>query len=178
MEEQEKQQETSMQDKVICKVEELIDCILTDDMQPDAIKCLGELVDIHKDLKNEKYWEIKEEYYMYRDYNDYNDYNAEYGRRSRDSRGRYRDGGSYNRRGVPGSGRSRYRGEDMLDEMSYSYGAYSESNEYGDSYGASAKELEKMLDCNIALIEHLKKNAKSQEEMQIIEKKVKEMSML
>ena len=95
-----------------------------------------------------------------------------YGRRSRDSRGRYTEG-SYGRRGYD----SKYRGHDMLDEMSYSYGAYSEGNEYGD-YGASTNELEKMLDCNVALIEHLKKNAKSQEEMQIIDRKVQEMSRI
>ena len=42
--------------------------------------------------------------------NGYNDYG-----RMRDSRGRYMDG--YGRRGVPGSGRGRYRGYGYLDEM-------------------------------------------------------------
>ena len=45
------------------------------------IDYLYKLVDIHKDLSNEKYWKEKIDI-MYREYND------NYGRRRRDSRGR------------------------------------------------------------------------------------------
>lgn len=175
MEEQE-QKGISLDEELKKQVNEQIGCIVKEEkISPNNVDYLGKLVDINKDLQNIEYQKVKEEKYMrYRDYEDgYGNYSdGSYGRRSRDSRGRYTD--SYGRRGYD----TKYRANDMLDEMSYSYGAYSESNEYGDSYGASAKELEKMLDCNIALIEHLKRNAKSQEEMQIIDKKLKEMSML
>lgn len=100
--------------------------------------------------------------------------------------GGYNEGG-YGRRGVKGSGRGRYResgrgsgryrGEEMLEEMNYSYGNYADGNEYGENYrGEGTKDLEKMLDYNIMLIEHLKKNAKNQEEMQVIEQKQRELS--
>jgi hypothetical protein len=43
--------------------------------------------------------------------------------------------GDYGRRGVPGTGRGRYRGYGYLDEMAEGYGNYNESR-YSDSYGA------------------------------------------
>ena len=111
----------------------------------------------------------------YENYGEYGEYDRSYGGgRRRDSRGRYMEGNSYGRRGYD----TKYSGHDMLDEMNYSYGAYSDNNEYGNYGETSTKELKKMLDCNIALIEHLKKNAKSQEEIEIIDRKVQEMSRL
>lgn len=160
------------------KVEELMSSILKEGIQQNNIEFLEKIVDIHKDISNEEYW--KEKINMrYRNSGSYSDGNyGEYsegsyaGGRRRDSRGRYMD--SYGRRGYD----TKYRGHDMLDEMNYSYGAYSDNNEYGNYGETSTKELEKMLDCNIALIEHLKKNAKSQEEIEIIDRKVQEMSRL
>lgn len=69
------------------------------------IDYLYKLVDIHKDLSNEKYWKEKIDN-MYREYND------NYGRKRRDGRGRYMTG-EYGRRGID----SRYRGEDFIDDM-------------------------------------------------------------
>lgn len=182
--EEEKQEKQEIKEKVwyeetIEQLESEIKKVNAEKVNPDNVTYLNKLVDDLKDIENIKYW--KEKIKMYRDgYNNYNDFNdGSYGRRGVRGTGpysRYRDG-EYGRRGVPGSGR-RYRGEEMLDEMNYSYGAYSESSEYGNYNGASTKELEKMLDCNVALIEHLKKNAKSQEEIQVIEQKVQEMSRL
>ena len=71
---------------------------------------------------------------MYRDYDNYS------GGRSRDSRGRYAE--SYGKRGVPGSGRGRYRGYDMIEEMGEHYGDYSEGR---DNYG-NDRETEKSFD--------------------------------
>ena len=88
-----------------------------------------------------------------------------YGRgRERDSRGRYKEGGSYGRN---------YRGEEMLDEMYKGYQGYSEGREeYGrGNYGAkdgTMKSLEYMLQSVTDFLEMLKQDANSQEEMQLI----------
>ena len=127
---------------------------------------------------------------MYREgnYGEYNDYNDSYGRRGvpGSGRGRYREGysegsyneGSYGRRGVRGTGRGRYRGEDMMEEMNFHYGEYSEGR---DSYGAdpeTMKSLEKMLESVKKFMKHLEQEASSQEEVQMIKKTAKELSMM
>ena len=176
--EEEKKQEKSMDEKLCEKVDEKIKTILEQGIQAGNIDMLGKMVDIKKDVAKIKK-EEKEMRYMMSSYNDgrggnYGEYDNYSGGRRRDSRGRYMEGESYGRRGYD----TKYRGHDMLDEMNYSYGAYSDNNEYGNYGETSTKELKKMLDCNIALIEHLKKNAKSQEEIEIIDRKVQEMSRL
>lgn len=69
--------------------------------------------------------------------------------------GGYSDGGygNYGRRGVPGSGRGRYRGgysegEEMLENMKESYGAYSESrNAYSrGNYSAGEDSMDALED--------------------------------
>lgn len=117
---------------------------------------------------------------MYRE-----NYNDSYGRRRRDSRGRYMEGGyseggysegGYGRRGVAGSGRGRYRGEEMMDEMYMNYGEYSEGR---DNYGAdkeTLKSLEKMLHSVKKFMKHLKNEAQSQEEVELIKETAEEIS--
>lgn len=116
------------------EVEKLIKQITESGLQVANVELLYKLIDIHKDIENEEYWEKKEENMMYRDYDNYS------GGRSRDSRGRYMD--SYGRRGVPGTGRGRYRGYDMIEEMGEHYGDYSEGR---DNYG-NDRETEKSFD--------------------------------
>ena len=176
--EEEKKQEQSMDEKLCEKVDEKINTILEQGIQAGNVDMLSKMVDIKKDVAKMKK-EEKEMRYMMGSYNDgrggnFGEYDNYSGGRRRDSRGRYMEGESYGRRGYD----TKYRGHDMLDEMNYSYGAYSDNNEYGNYGETSTKELKKMLDCNIALIEHLKKNAKSQEEIEIIDRKVQEMSRL
>ena len=99
------------------EMEKMMKSILDKGIKSEDITTLYKMIDIHKDIENEEYWKEKEENmrYMYgRD--SYGD--DSYGRRRRDSRGRYMEGEAYGRRGVPGTGRG-YRGEDMIDEMSY-----------------------------------------------------------
>ena len=117
MEEENKIEETK-EDVLIktkSEVERIIKQITESGLQVANVELLYKLIDIHKDIENEKYWKEKEEESMYRgrDYFMDDSYN---GGRSRDSRGRYMDG-SYGRRGVPGTGRGRYRGYDMIEEM-------------------------------------------------------------
>ena len=116
------------------EVEKLIKQITESGLQVANVELLYKLIDIHKDINNEEYWKKKEENMMYRDYDNYS------GGRSRDSRGRYMD--SYGRRGVPGTGRGRYRGYDMIEEMGEHYGDYSDGR---DNYG-NDRETEKSFD--------------------------------
>lgn len=128
------------------------------------IDYLYKLVDIHKDLSNEKYWKEKIDI-MYREYND------NYGRRRRDSRGRYMTG-EYGRRGMNG----RYRGEDHIDDMYSNYQNYSEGR---DNYGAdqeTLKSLEKMLKSTKDFMKMLGREAKSEEEIEMIRETAREIS--
>ena len=176
-------------DEFTQKVEQQIKEISAEGVNTNNVDYLYRLVDIHKDLKNEEYW--KEKIDMYREgygnygnygrdsYNEgYGEYNESYGRRGvpGSGRGRYREGGSYGRRGVPGTGRSRYRGEEMMDEMYKNYGEYSEGR---DNYGAdqaTIQSLEKMLDSVKKFMKHLGNEAKSQEEVEMIKETAREIS--
>jgi hypothetical protein len=107
----------------------------------------------------------------------YGNYNGVYenGMRLRDSRGRFM--GEYGRRGVPGTGRGRYRGYGYLDEMAEGYGNYNESR-YSDSYGAEqegSKALEHMLKSVHQFIKMLKEEAQSPEEQEIIQEYVEKL---
>lgn len=96
------------------QLEEKIKIIMDKGLQEDNIEILGELVDMHKDLANEEYWQEKEEVYKMR----YRGYDEDsYGRRMRDSRGRY-------------MGRGHDDGEEMIEEMREHYGNYMEGGRY------------------------------------------------
>ena len=143
MEEENKSEETkgNVLVKTKSEVERIIKQITENGLQTANVELLYKLIDIHKDIENEKYWKEKEEESMYRgrDYFMDDSYN---GGRSRDSRGRYMESGSYGRRGVKGTGRGRYRGYDMIEEMGEHYGDYSEGR---DNYG-NDRETEKSFD--------------------------------
>lgn len=176
-EENKKIEEKDIIEKVICDVESLMYQVQEQGINMDNVDFLGKIVDIHKDLKNEDYWKIKEEYYMYRDYGNYDD--NSYGRRGVKGTGRfsrYRDGDSYGRRGVPGTGRGRYRGEEMLDDMMNEYRMYSEGR---DTYGADSSTMESfkyMLKAFKDYYKHLKQEASSQEEVKMLEDTAQEIA--
>ena len=120
-------------------------------------------------MLNEAYWKKKEENMMYRDYDNYSD------GRSRDSRGRYMDS-SYGRRGVPGTGRGRYRGYDMIEEMGEHYGDYSEGR---DNYG-NDRETEKSFDKMLQSLEDftylIMQEADSQDKIEKVRKTARKIS--
>ena len=152
------------------KIEEQIKHINEEGIQPTNVKYLSELVDIHKDLANETYW--KEKMNMYRESGSYNEGYGRY----RES-GRYNEG-SYGRRGVKGTGRGRYRGEEMMDEIYMNYGEYSEGR---DNYGAdqaTLHSLKSMLDSVKKFMKHLEQEASSREEVEMIKETAKEISMM
>ena len=118
-------------------------------------------------------------YGNYGDYDNYGNY------------GEYVDG-SYGRRGVKGTGRGRYRGgrgsgnyrgEEMMDEMKYHYGNYSEGREQYNrgNYGAkqdTMKSLDYMMQSVVDFVEMLKQDADSQEEVELIKRYTKQISQM
>jgi len=58
------EEENKMNDNVLEKVESKInELVNTECVKRENVDYLYKLVDIHKDLKNEKYWKVKEEKY-------------------------------------------------------------------------------------------------------------------
>ena len=175
MEEENKIEETK-EDVLIktkSEVEKIIKQITESGLQTANVELLYKLIDIHKDIENEKYWKEKEEKSMYRgrDYFMDDSYN---GGRSRDSRGRYME--SYGRRGVPGTGRGRYRGYDMIEEMGEHYGDYSEGR---DTYG-NDRETEKSFDKMLQSLEDftylIMQEADSQDKIEKVRKTARKIS--
>lgn len=158
------------------ETEKMMNEIIKDGLRSDNVDILYKVIDIHKDIENEEYWKEKEENmrYMYgRSSYGRDMYDDSYGRRRRDSRGRFMEGG----RGVPGTGRG-YRGEDMIDEMIYHYGNYSEGKEM---YGADQDTMESyklMLKSLKEYTKFLKENASTPEEEKLLEHTVYEMSQM
>lgn len=158
--------EKELKESLSKQLEEQISDIVQQGIQTENITMLGKLVDIHKDLCNEEYWKKKEEIMRYRDYydDDRNYPRESYGRRGRDSRGRY-------------------KGDDMIDDMHRSYRMYSDGREQYNrgNYGAkqdTMQSLEYMLESVVDFVEMLKDETGSQEEMELIKhytKKISEM---
>lgn len=165
-----KQDFEEVRDKVKCEVEKAMNNIVEDELKLNDVDLLGKLVDIHTDLANEDYWKEKKEVMSMRYREEGN-----YGRR-----GRYSEG-SYGRRGVKGTGRGRYRGDEMMEEMQESYQEYNEGREqYGrGNYRAkedSMKSLEYMLQSVVEFMEMLEEDAGSQEEVELIKKYTRKIS--
>lgn len=186
MEEENKlnQEEKSICDKVLEHTEDKIEQILNEGIRQDTVDYLYKLVDIHKDIKNEIYWKEKIEMRYRESMGNYGE--DSYGRRGvpGTGRGRYREGsyndGSYGRRGVPGTGRSRgrYRGEDMIDEMAYHYGNYNEGVENYGGDSESDKSFDKMAECMETFIYTIMEEADEpmkKEKIKKIARKVAEM---
>ena len=155
-------------EELLKEVENQIEEINKQSVNNDNLAYLGKLVDIHEDLKNEKYWKENIETMRYRARNNYGDnYNNGYGDNYRES---------YGRRGYD----ARYRGEGMIDNMYQAYQGYSDGREYGrGSYGhneETTKNLEYMMGSVVDFVNMLKQDAGSQEEMEIIKKYTKQIS--
>lgn len=150
------------------EVEKLIKQTTENGLQNANVDVLYKLIDIHKDIENEKYWKEKEN--MYRDYDNYS------GGRSRDSRGRFMD--SYGRRGVPGTGRGRYRGEEIMNDMHQNYEDYSEGKEMYGNDGKTMESFKYMVKSFKDYYKHLKENASSNEEVQILNQAIDEMARM
>ena len=166
------EEEMTVKKKLQKQIENEICNIVDEGFEMSKLGMLGELVDIHKDLANEDYWEAKKGAMEMR-YRGYEEEYGTYGRRRRDSRGRYMEG----RSGM----RKPHHGEEMLDEMGEHYSRYAEGKEdmnmgnYG-AHSSTMKSLEYMLESVVDFIEMLKKDANSQEEVELIKKYTREIS--
>ena len=156
--------------KVKKQTEEVIENILNEGLRTDNVDLLCKIIDIHKDISNEEYW--KEDIMRYRSYGREN-YGNEYGNYGRENYGRGNYGrGNYGRRGVD----AKYRGDELLDEM---YQEYHEYNDGKEMYGADQKTMESfkyMVKAFKDYYKHLKQNASSQEEVQILDEAIDEMA--
>ena len=87
---------------------------------------------------------------------------------------RYNEGGNYGRRGMD----SRYEGEDALNEMYQTYQEYSEGKENYGNDNMTMESFEYMLKALKDFAKHLKKEADSPEEKQLLQKTVREMGQM
>lgn len=173
MEQEAEKKEMKILDKLKEETDKSMKRVLEQGVQTNNVDFLYKMIDIKKDIAE---IEKEEQEMMYGNYGRYDDMSYSGGRR-RDSRGRYMEGGSYGRRGVPGSGRGRYRGEEMMDEMAYHYGNYSESGQYG-AEGESMEALSNLMESAYEYFKELKENANSPEEIKMMEHYFKKMGQM
>ena len=175
MKEETEKKETSVIDKVTEEVDKSIKRIMEQGVQTNNIDFLYKMIDVKKDIAE---IEKEEQEMMYSNYGNYGRENDMMysGGRSRDSRGRYMESGSYGRRGVKGTGRGRYRGEEMMDEMAYHYGNYNEGREQYGADEETMKSFKYMLKSFKDYYKHLKEEASSQQEVKMLEDVAREIS--
>lgn len=182
MEQETEKKETKVTDKVKEEIDKAIKRIMEQGVQTNNIDFLYKMIDVKKDIgqieKEEQEMMYGNYYRGYGEYGEgnYNEGNYSGGRR-RDSRGRYMEGeSSYGRRGVKGTGRGRYRGEEMMDEMMYHYGNYNEGREQYGADEETMKSFKYMLKSFKDYYKHLKQEASSQQEVKMLEDVAREIS--
>ena len=173
MEQETEKKETKVLDKLKEETDKSMKRVLEQGVQTNNVDFLYKMIDIKKDIAE---IEKEEQEMMYGNYGRYDDMSYSGGRR-RDSRGRYMEGGSYGRRGVPGTGRGRYRGEEMMDEMAYHYGNYSEGRQYG-AEGEAMEALSNLMESAYEYFKELKENANSPDEVKMMEHYFKKMGQM
>ena len=177
MKEETEKKETSVIDKVTEEVDKSIKRIMEQGVQTNNIDFLYKMIDVKKDIAEIEKEEQEMMYSNYGNYDNYGEYDRSYGGgRRRDSRGRYMEGGAYGRRGVKGTGRGRYRGEEMMDEMAYHYGNYNEGREQYGADEETMKSFKYMLKSFKDYYKHLKEEASSQQEVKMLEDVAREIS--
>lgn len=178
MKEENKQpEEKNVIDKVTEEVDKSIKRIMEQGVQTNNIDFLYKMIDVKKDIAEIEKEEQEMMYGNYGNYDNYGEYDRSYGGgRRRDSRGRYMEGDSYGRRGVKGTGRGRYRGEEMMEDMMYHYGNYNEGREQYGADEETMKSFKYMLKSFKDYYKHLKDEASSQQEVQMLEDVAREIS--
>lgn len=178
MEEEKKQtEEKDVLEKVTEEVDKSIKRIMEQGVQTNNIDFLYKMIDVKKDIAEIEKEEQEMMYSNYGNYDNYGEYDRSYGGgRRRDSRGRYMEDGSYGRRGVKGTGRGRYRGEEMMEDMMYHYGNYNEGREQYGADEETMKSFKYMLKSFKDYYKHLKEEASSQQEVKMLEDVAREIS--
>lgn len=149
-------------EKINDQIDKKIEALEKEKIQQTNIDYLNKLIDFKYKVAKMEHIEKEDNNMMYKDgRNYYGDYDNSYGR-MRDSRGRFMGPDNFGRR---------YRGHDMIDEMSDYYGTYMENKENG-RYGSpeTSRALDYMLESVERFIMSLKNDAQSQEEIEKIRK--------
>ena len=177
MEQETEKKETKILDKLKEETDKSMKRVLEQGVQTNNVDFLYKMIDIKKDIAEIEKEEQEMMYGNYGNYDNYGEYDRSYGGgRRRDSKGRYMEGSSYGRRGVPGTGRGRYRGEEMMDEMAYHYGNYNEGRERYGADEETMKSFKYMLKSFKDYYKHLKEEASSQQEVKMLEDVAREIS--
>lgn len=134
------EKELTTTESIKSEVEKILGDISNEGISRDNVDYVYKLVDVHKDLEQENYWEVKKMYYGNYRRDGYDD--MSYGRRRRDSRGRY-------------------RGHDMIEDMRENYDRYSENRRYGGK--DTSESLEYMLESIVCFVEMLEEDASEQD---------------
>lgn len=166
--------------KIKEKVGEKLDTLIEQGINSNNLDAIDKLVDIMKDVGEiEKMEEGGKGMYGARGNYREGGYGEGYEEGGYGRRGNFREGGysegNYGRRGVKGTGRGRYRGEEMIDEMYGAYGEYSEGSSYGNE-GKKMQGLEAMLESVVEFVKMLEENAENQQEVQLIKKYTKKLA--
>ena len=172
MEQETEKKEMKVLDKLKEETDKSMKRVLEQGVQTNNIDFLYKMIDVKKDIAE---IEKEEQEMMYGNYGRYDDMSYSGGRR-RDSRGRYMEGASYGRRGVPGTGRGRYRGEEMMDEMAYHYGNYNEGREQYGADEETMKSFKYMLKSFKDYYKHFIDEASSQQDVKMLEDVAREIS--
>ena len=163
------EEDTNILEKVSSDIEQQIQMVYENSsnrnyLSRENVDYLYKLEDIHKDIANEFYWKEKEDNMRYMGRGQSMD---SYRRRARDSRGRYTTHDSYDRP---------YRGEEHLMDMQDHYrGYYTDREKYGAD-NATLDSLAAMLDSGKNFFKMLMRDAKSQEEVEMIKETAKEVA--
>lgn len=135
------EKELTTTESIKSEVEKILGDISNEGINRDNVDYVYKLVDVHKDLEQENYWEVKKMYYGNYRRDGYDDMN--YGRgRTRDRRGRY-------------------KGHDMIEDMRENYDRYSENRRYGGK--DTSESLEYMLESIVCFVEMLEEDASEQD---------------
>lgn len=134
------EKELTTTESIKSEVEKILGDISNEGINRDNVDYVYKLVDVHKDLEQENYWEVKKMYYGNYRRDGYDD--MSYGRRTRDRRGRY-------------------KGHDMLEDMRENYDRYSENRRYGGK--DTSESLEYMLESIVCFVEMLEEDASEQD---------------
>lgn len=134
------EKEMTTTESIKSEVEKILGDISNDGVNRDNIDYLEKLLCSHNKLEQEQYWEVKKMYYGNYRRDGYDD--MSYGRRRRDSRGRY-------------------RGHDMIEDMRENYDRYSENRRYGGK--DTSESLEYMLESIVCFVEMLEEDASEQD---------------
>ena len=177
MEQETEKKETKVLDKLKEETDKSMKRVLEQGVQTNNVDFLYKMIDIKKDIAEIEKEEQEMMYGNYGNYDNYGEYDRSYGGgRRRDSRGRYMEGDSYGRRGVKGTGRGRYRGEEKMYEMAYHYGNYNEGREQYGADEETMKSFKYMLKSFKDYYKHLKNEASSQQEVKMLEDVAREIS--